>query len=129
MNLINCHQKIVGHQKNKFNETKDNLQENDCLLIMDFKENMKLVLGPNETKMDFYKKRQISVLGISMIYKKNNSIITNYFTYFLNSFHMILFLLEIVSNYFLKKIILKYNFFGGCHRKNLVDGHFGKLSI
>ena len=70
LKIIDHHQKIINHQKNQFNFSKENLEKGECILIMDFKENMKLGCGPDETKMDFFQKKQISVLGISMIYKK-----------------------------------------------------------
>ena len=39
-------------------------------------------MAQNETKKDFFHKEQVSVLGISLSYKKNNFVKTVYHTYF-----------------------------------------------
>ena len=68
MNIISEHKEIVKHQKYQFNQDVDALTEQNCILIMDFKENLRIGGGPNETKNDFFNHQQISVLGLAIIY-------------------------------------------------------------
>src|SRR5579871_643240 len=50
-----------------------NLKSQHGILLMDFKENLKLEGSPNELNQDFYNRKNYSVLGIYLIYKDNNN--------------------------------------------------------
>ena len=52
------------------------------MLVLDFKENLRIGGGPNETKKIYLNKKQISVFGISIITKKNSFLVKNYHTFF-----------------------------------------------
>ena len=54
------------------------------MLVLDFKENLRIGGGPNETKKIYLNKKQISVFGISIITKKNSFLVKNYHTFFSN---------------------------------------------
>ena len=58
-----------------------NLNEKECLLIMDFKENFKIGGGPIETSQIFYNKSQVSCLGFCLIYKEGKEIKRKYINY------------------------------------------------
>ena len=68
------------HHKN-FSEKKENLKENECMIIMDFKQNFILGKGPVETNYDFYNKEHVSCLGFCLIYKNNGVVNRKYFNY------------------------------------------------
>ena len=48
---------------------------------MDFKENLKIGGGPVETKMDFFNRQQISLLGFAVIYLKSGIKQTDYYSF------------------------------------------------
>jgi len=53
--------------KNSINRT----TSSSCVVIMDFKENLKIGGGPVETGANFYHKKQVSVLGFAVHYQDN----------------------------------------------------------
>ena len=61
------HKKFKDHQRNQFKQQKLALQEGECLIVMDFKENLQLGGSAREIGQIFYSKTQISLLG-SVIY-------------------------------------------------------------
>ena len=48
------------------------LDEYTCIIVLDFKENFRLSYGGNEITCDYYNKRQISCLGVAVIFKDGN---------------------------------------------------------
>lgn len=78
------HLSIIDNQHIEYKKNHDTLTEKDCMLILDFKENLRIGGGPNETKKIYLNKKQISVFGISIITKKNSFIVKNYHTFFSN---------------------------------------------
>ena len=132
--------------------------------MIDFKENIKLGGGLIETKKDFFSHQQILVLGLAIIYKKNNLTIIDYHSYLSNQLtHDSFFTGNCFNNFFNKNqlskfnlillwtdggnhfksqeflyflnllsksnnIPIQHNFFGEYHGKNIVDGHFERLS-
>ena len=60
------HKKVVDNQKFHFNKIKNNLNNNNCIIILDFKQNFKLSFGGNELSQDYYTKRQVSCLGAAI---------------------------------------------------------------
>ena len=76
------HIKIVENQKYMYNRIKNNLNEYDCILILDFKENFKLNYDKIEIGFDHFNKRQVSCLGVSCIFKDGNNLTTHYMTFF-----------------------------------------------
>ena len=78
------HKKVVDNQKFHFNKIKINLNNNHCIIILDFKQNFKLSFGGNELSQDYYTKRQVSCLGAAIYYKENNELFCHYISYFSN---------------------------------------------
>ena len=60
------------------------MDENSCLMIVDFKQNYKLGKGPIETNRDFYYKKYISCLGFAIVYKENGMVKRKYINYLSN---------------------------------------------
>ena len=50
------HKKVVDNQKFHFNKIKKNLNDNHCIIILDFKQNFKLSFGRNKLSQDYYTK-------------------------------------------------------------------------
>ena len=67
-NLIEKHKSVVVHQNKNFTNNIKSLTQDDCIIILDFKENLKIDGGSEETKQMFFNKEQISVLEFALIY-------------------------------------------------------------
>ena len=168
------HKFIASEQRNAYKFKKENIEDDELMVLMDFKENIKLGGGPIEIGNDFYCKKQCSVLGFAVVYKDQvtKQPCLEYIDFFsdilshdalfvsgcikkiLNKFlfnnsmgHLKIrkvhfwndtgrhfqcgelahFLLKIVPFSF--NVQVSWNFFGEHHGKNILDGHFGLLSI
>ena len=83
INFYNIHKKLVDTQRDCFKLQMKNLKYQEGLLIMDFKENLKLGGGPREFPKEFYNKQPCSILGMCLIYcDKNGNIKKKYINYF-----------------------------------------------
>jgi hypothetical protein len=83
INFYYTHKKLVDTQRNCYKLQLDNLKYKEGILIMDFKENLKLGGGPREFSQDFYNKQPCSVLGMCLIYCDKDGIIRKkYINYF-----------------------------------------------
>lgn len=69
------------YQRNKFNQQRKDLSEGSCIILMDFKQNIKLGGSLNETSKDFYNKTHLSVLGFCIIYKNNGFETRRYYSF------------------------------------------------
>lgn len=76
--IYNMHRIVVENQKTQFDLLKTTLSVNDCILILDYKENFKLSYGGHQVSQDYYEKRQISCLGACLIFKSNGVITKHY---------------------------------------------------
>lgn len=74
--VIKNHKKFQEHQKNQYDKDVNDLKQDDAIIVLDFKENIKVGGGPIETSQCFYDKTPVSVLGFALITKKDN--IVNY---------------------------------------------------
>ena len=72
IDILNKHHKVVENQKSAYKHILNNLDNESCVLILDFKENFKLSHGGNEISCDFYNKRQVSCMGAALIFKSQN---------------------------------------------------------
>src|SRR5579871_795503 len=90
-----------------------NLKSQHDILLIDFKENLKLGGFPNELNQDFYSRKNCSVLGMYLIYKDNNNKIKKeYKNFFQIFYHMIVYLLKnIYINYFFLPVFLNLNIY------------------
>lgn len=69
LSAINQHKKTVDHQKSMFKSELEFMGEKKCIVVIDFKENIRIGGGPIETKANFFTQKQISDLGMAVIYK------------------------------------------------------------
>ena len=76
------HEMFVNDQKIRYKNIKENLKDNECIIIMDFKQNLTLGMGPIQTSNDYYNKEMVSCLGFLIIYKENDLIKRKYVDYF-----------------------------------------------
>src|SRR5579871_201018 len=67
------HKTFVNIQRAYFYVEIFNLKSQHSILLMDFKENLKLRDSPNELNQDFYNKKNCSVLEMYLIYKDNSN--------------------------------------------------------
>ena len=65
LNAANQHKATVFNQKMAFDLEKESLDTSKCIIIVDFKENLRIGCGPVKFKKDFYNYNQLSVLGFS----------------------------------------------------------------
>lgn len=76
--IYDMHKLVVDNQKTQFNLLKENLSDESCILILDYKENFKLSFGGHQVSQDYYEKRQISCLGACLIFKSNGDVTRHY---------------------------------------------------
>ena len=69
------HHKLAQYQREEHNKQIQSLDENACVVIMDFKQNLKIGGGRVETSRDFYTKSEITVLGFCVFIRKNEKLI------------------------------------------------------
>ena len=81
LDSINQHKLFYNHQYKEYNEDINNLDANSCVVVIDFKENIKIGGGPIETNNCFYEKNPISLLGFAVVSKENNKIKYEYHDY------------------------------------------------
>jgi hypothetical protein len=67
-NQLRIHQFIAEKQRESHNNLLENISENELMVVMDFKENIRLGEGPVELGRDFYTKQQCSVLGFAVVF-------------------------------------------------------------
>jgi hypothetical protein len=97
LQFIKVHKKMVEIQRALFHAEIFNLKSEHGILLIDFKENLKLGGSPNELNQDFYNKVNCSVLDTCLIYKnENNQIKKNIKIFFLIYYLMMVFLLKII---------------------------------
>ena len=68
------HRELNKNQKLRFKEKLNKLKENECYVIVDFKENFKIGEGSIEGSQLFYNISQVSCLVLCLIYKEKNMI-------------------------------------------------------
>ena len=83
LNSIDQHIKTVNHQKGIFSKEIQNIPKNKCVIILDFKENIRIGGGPIETKANFYEQKMVSDLGIVVLHKDSQGCNTkSYYNFF-----------------------------------------------
>lgn len=83
LKAIDQHKKTVDHQKKMFKLELEYMGDKKCMIVIDFKENLRIGGGPVETKANFFTQKQISDLGIAVIYKnKKGYKEVSYYNYF-----------------------------------------------
>src|SRR5579871_4393075 len=107
------HKIFVDIQRACFYAEIFNLKSQYGILLIDFKENLKLGGSPNELNQNFYNKKNYSILEIYLIYKDNNNKIKKEYKKFFQIFYyIIVYLLKnIYINYFLLSVFLNLNIY------------------
>lgn len=92
---LELNQDQKAHFKNKLN----NLHGEECVVVMDFKQNFKVGGGPVETSQCYYNKSSVSCLGFCVITRDEYGLKRSYHNY----------LSEIISHdsYFVKKLCIR----------------------
>ena len=70
---IRDHKQVNENQRLQYEFECESLNDYLCVIVMDYKENISLGRGPIETKHDFFRRLQISVLGFAVIYLHNGN--------------------------------------------------------
>ena len=76
------HEDAKVKQKQYYHALIDSLTSKECVIITDFKENLKIGGSPVETGYEYYNKRQVSLLSFACTYKENGETKTKYFDFF-----------------------------------------------
>src|SRR5579871_3218856 len=107
------HKTFIDIQRACFHTEIFNLKSQYSILLMNFKENLKLGGSPNELNQDFYNRKNCSVLGMCLIYKDNNNKIKKeYKDFFQMFYHMMVYLLKnVYISYFLLPVFLNLNIY------------------
>ena len=79
------HFDIARRQRSKFNLQRKYIKQDEVMVIMDFKENIKLGGGPAEENQAFYSRQQCSVLGCAIVFynpetRKRKTAYVDYFS-------------------------------------------------
>lgn len=90
LKAINQHQDFYTHQNREYKKDINELDNESCIIVIDFKENLKVGGGPIETNSCFYSKRPISLLGFALVFKENNKVKYEYHDFYLKYCLMIL---------------------------------------
>ncbi|EGG17737.1 hypothetical protein DFA_08736 [Cavenderia fasciculata] len=78
------HKEFVEKRKKDFEKKKESLTKDQVIVLMDFKENIALGMGPEELSQNFYGKPQRSILGM-VIYHRDpatNEVVKEHFDVF-----------------------------------------------
>lgn len=79
--FYNSHKKIKEDQKSLYDKKVSSLENGECIIIVDFKENFKIGGSRIETSQSFYNKIQVTCLGFCMVYKDEDIIKRKYHTF------------------------------------------------
>src|SRR5579871_5408062 len=107
------HKIFIDIQRACFHAEIFNLKSQHSILLIDFKENLKLRGSLNELNQDFYNRKNCLILGICLIYKDNNNKIKKSIRIFFQMFyHMMVYLLKnVYISYFLLPVFLNLNIY------------------
>lgn len=75
------HKELNQDQKTYYRQKIQNLEDDECIVVMDFKQNFKIGGGPVEMSQSFYNKSSISCLGFCVIYKLSGEVQRTYYDY------------------------------------------------
>ena len=74
LEYFGIHKEINESQKKYLNSLKENLQYNECICIADFKENIKINIGPVELSSDFYERSQRTLFNVTVYFNDNGKL-------------------------------------------------------
>ncbi|KAF5186493.1 hypothetical protein FRX31_023920 [Thalictrum thalictroides] len=79
---IEKHEEVRDHQRNQYNMECNLNDEASCVVVADYKENIRLGAGPTMTGGQFFNQQVISVLGFAVIYHKRGEKKIEYHNFF-----------------------------------------------
>ena len=81
LNIQNAeeHKQYDEHQKQQFRIQKNELQQGEAIVVIDFKENLHLNIEAEETSYNYYDKPQRAYFSLSLYYKNNSNDLVNKF--------------------------------------------------
>jgi hypothetical protein len=80
VSLFERHLQDVNHQRNEFNSQISNINKHEVILVLDFKENIKInVLHDSQIGSDYFKPPQRTVFEVVMYYNKKGKSAKHYF--------------------------------------------------
>jgi hypothetical protein len=111
--LYNHHLFFKDSQRNMYDESLSRTTQSSCVIVIDFKQNFKIGGGPIETSKTFYEKRQVSTLGMAIIFKDiNNQQKIKYVNYFSEILtHDSLFVKECIGNLLSQNFMQQFQHF------------------
>ena len=68
MNQFEAHKKIDDDQRGSYNQKRAEIQPDELMIVLDFKENIRLGGGSVESGQDYFTRQQCSVLGMAVVY-------------------------------------------------------------
>ena len=78
--LFEAHRRVADLQRENYVAARDALKAGQVMIILDFKENLKVGSGPVEVGQDFYQKTQVSCLGCAVhVGRDEGTCSTHYF--------------------------------------------------
>jgi hypothetical protein len=69
--ILEQHKSLKNERIQQFKTDKQNLNDNEIIILMDFKENFRLNKGPRELGHNFFSQPQRSLFGMMIWYKEN----------------------------------------------------------
>lgn len=129
------HETSKIQQKEHYHNYINKISSKECLIITDFKENIKIGGSPVETGQEYYHKRQVSVLGFACIYKEGDNTTTKYFDFFSyclshTSFFAKSCFKRLLENEFFKKFSMLHIWAdGGKHFRSSEFAHFALFEV
>jgi hypothetical protein len=110
LKVVQIHQNLKTKQSAAFKKQKESLKEHEAIMILDFKENLKLGGGPVEVSSVFYSKVQRTVFTIALITKSLNREQYHYFDFVSDILtHNTAFVIDCVNSLFNSKVFTDYN--------------------
>lgn len=82
LEALKQHKNTVNHQQYSFDKQIYDLHEDECIIVIDFKENLRIGGGPVETKAQFFEQSFVSDLGAAVLTKKRQKNKISYYNFF-----------------------------------------------
>jgi hypothetical protein len=73
--LIKKHINAAKRQRESYIQSKNNLKNGNILIVMDYKEKIKIGMSPRQISSEFYSQKQRSFLGFCVFYRDKNNIL------------------------------------------------------
>jgi hypothetical protein len=134
LKVVELHRKQKNAQRQSFKKQKKDLEENECLILIDFKSNILLKESQRQQGRDWFNRPQRTCFGAVVFYQKNGVLEKHFYDIFSSNLtHDCLFVKTALDSVFKDQWFVdqsfKNAFFwmdGGKHFKNLELGNYFK---